>query len=87
MVKLLLKEKVEVSLTIPEKATLKKDKKRANHRESLDKKIEKLESRIDEAKAKLFLEEVYTDPLKYKEIEEEIERLEEELNQCLLEWS
>lgn len=82
------KEKeVEVSLTIPEKATLKKDKKRANHRESLDKKIEKLESRIDEAKAKLFLEEVYTDPLKYKEIEEEIERLEEELNQCLLEWS
>ena len=66
---------------------MKKDKKRANHRESLDKKIEKLESRIDEAKAKLSLEEVYTDPLKYKEIEEEIERLEEELNQCLLEWS
>ena len=83
------KEKeVELPVSIPEKNTLKKEKKKRTHSsEALEKKIEKLERQIDEDKAKLFLEEVYTDPVKYKEIEEEIERLEDELNKYLLLWS
>ena len=66
---------------------MKKDKKKhINHSEALDKKIRELEKQIDEAKAKLFLEEVYSDPGKYRELEEEIERLEDELNACLIKW-
>ena len=80
------KEK-ELSTPVLEKVTMKKDKKKhINHSEALDKKIRELEKQIDEAKAKLFLEEVYSDPGKYKEIEEEIERLEDELNACLIKW-
>ena len=80
------KEK-ELSTPVLEKVTMKKDKKKhINHSEALDKKIRELEKQIDEAKAKLFLEEVYSDPGKYKEIEEEIERLEDELNACLVKW-
>ena len=52
----------------------------------MDKKIRELEKQIDEAKAKLFLEEVYSDPGKYRELEEEIERLEDELNACMIKW-
>ena len=80
------KEK-ELSTPVLEKVTMKKDKKKhINHSEALDKKIRELEKLIDEAKAKLFLEEVYSDPGKYKEIAEEIERLEDELNACLIKW-
>lgn len=80
------KEK-ELSTPVLEKVTMKKDKKKhINHSEALDKKIRELEKQIDEAKAKLFLEEVYSDPGKYKEIAEEIERLEDELNACLIKW-
>ena len=80
------KEK-ELSTPVLEKVTMKKDKKKhINHSEALNKKIRELEKQIDEAKAKLFLEEVYSDPGKYKEIEEEIERLEDELNACLIKW-
>ena len=80
------KEK-ELSTPVLEKVTMKKDKKKhINHSEALDKKIRELEKQIDEAKAKLFLEEVYSDPGKYRELEEEIERLEEELNACLIKW-
>lgn len=80
------KEK-ELSTPVLEKVTMKKDKKKhINHSEALDKKIRELEKQIDEAKAKLFLEEVYSDPGKYREIEEEIERLEDELNACLIKW-
>lgn len=86
-----LKKKEEKELNTSnflKKDILKKEKKKHNsHNESLDKKIGKLEKQIDELKEKLFLEEIYTDPAKYKEIEEKIEKLEEELNQCLLEWS
>ena len=81
------KEK-ELSTPVLEKVTMKKDKKKhINHSEALDKKIRELEKQIDEAKAKLFLEEVYSDPGKYRELEEEIERLEDELNACLIKWS
>ena len=80
------KEK-ELSTPVLEKVTMKKDKKKhINHSEALDKKIRELEKQIDEAKAKLFLEEVYSDPGKYRELEEEIERLEDELNACLIKW-
>lgn len=80
------KEK-ELSTPVLEKVTIKKDKKKhINHSEALDKKIRELEKQIDEAKAKLFLEEVYSDPGKYRELEEEIERLEDELNACLIKW-
>lgn len=80
------KEK-ELSTPVLEKVTMKKDKKKhINHSEALDKKIRELEKQIEEAKAKLFLEEVYSDPGKYREIEEEIERLEDELNACLIKW-
>ena len=80
------KEK-ELSTPVLEKVTMKKDKKKhINHSEALDKKIRELEKLIDEAKAKLFLEEVYSDPGKYRELEEEIERLEDELNACLIKW-
>ena len=66
------KEK-ELSTPVLEKVTMKKDKKKhINHSEALDKKIRELEKQIDEAKAKLFLEEVYSDPGKYRELEEEI---------------
>ena len=80
------KEK-ELSTPVLEKVTMKKDKKKhINHSEALDKKIRELEKQINEAKAKLFLEEVYSDPGKYRELEEEIERLEDELNACLIKW-
>ena len=80
------KEK-ELSTPVLAKVTMKKDKKKhINHSEALDKKIRELEKQIDEAKAKLFLEEVYSDPGKYRELEEEIERLEDELNACLIKW-
>ena len=80
------KEK-ELFTPVLEKVTMKKDKKKhINHSEALDKKIRELEKQIDEAKAKLFLEEVYSDPGKYRELEEEIERLEDELNACLIKW-
>ena len=80
------KEK-ELSTPVLEKVTMKKDKKKhINHSEALDKKIRELEKQIDEAKAKLFLEEVYSDPGKYRELEGEIERLEDELNACLIKW-
>lgn len=80
------KEK-ELSTPVLEKVTMKKDKKKhINHSEVLNKKIRELEKQIDEAKAKLFLEEVYSDPGKYRELEEEIERLEDELNACLIKW-
>ena len=81
------RKKKELSTPVLEKVTMKKDKKKhINHSEALDKKIRELEKQIDEAKAKLFLEEVYSDPGKYRELEEEIERLEDELNACLIKW-
>ncbi|QRN85989.1 ABC-F family ATP-binding cassette domain-containing protein [Clostridia bacterium] len=48
--------------------------------------IDSLEQGLDEIHQSLLLEEVYSDPSKCREVNEELEKREEELNQLMQEW-
>ena len=76
-------QKIELDETPIKKIKVKKENKKNIN---IDKEICKLESRLEELKQQLFLEEVYSNPLKYQQIEEEIKVTEEKINQLLLEW-
>lgn len=76
-------QKIELDETPIKKIKVKKENKKNIN---IDKEICKLESRLEKLKQQLFLEEVYSNPLKYQQIEEEIKVTEEKINQLLLEW-
>lgn len=83
-----LEKKKENEIEIHDFVKREEKVKKVNHKKtiSIDKQICKLEAKIEELKPKLFMEEVYMDPKKYQEIEEEIQELEAQLNELMMNW-
>ena len=80
-----LRKKKEWEIKLEEMPVKKIRVKKENKKSiNIDKEIGKLENRLEELKQQLFLEEVYSDSLKYQQVEEEIKGIEDKLDELLL---